>query len=134
MSAEHIAGIVATVEAAGLTIYDTNVPTLPNFPYLLLSAPDFDRIALSLDDIPRDIDSYFQLTAVGSTVNECRRIQDSARVALDRKAPAVTGYVTHTKRTSPGKVYPDTSITLPQTDSNPFLAPDQWRYTATPTA
>ncbi|WP_062077685.1 hypothetical protein [Demequina globuliformis] len=134
MTQAHIDGILALLTDAGITAYDTEAEESPSFPYVVVAAPSFTRIAASIDDVPRDFhEPSVKVTGAGTGREQARWVQEKAYAALDRKSPIVTGYRTDIRRTATGILAADREVTLPGS-GHPIYATDTYLYRATPTA
>ena len=95
--------------------------------YLILSAPTLRTVAESLDDVPRDIRDYVRVTTVDPSARGARLVQETVRPALDRKHPAVTGYVTDLRHSTADVFANDTDG-----PTDLYYAVDTYLYQATP--
>lgn len=129
----HLDALLA-LAPAGVTVYDTTVPSPANYPYLLLGAPEFPELRLELDGAARPVGGAFTVTAVGVTSEQVREALRRSRGAFDRARPDVDGFDAWV-RLDPHATSPltaDLSIKLPTT-GHPIYAVDRYRYDATPT-
>lgn len=145
MSRAHLAAIAALVPA-GIDRYDTSADrpdynptnwastwnatqkaawTLPDR-YVVLTAPNMRRQALTLDDVPRDVRDYLRVTAVGVTASQARWVQEQIFAAFDRKKVTLTGFGGTLRHSTADVFAKDDSIT-------PFryYAVDTYKYRAT---
>lgn len=126
----HLTAVMALTPAA-ITAYDTDVTESPSYPYALFTAPEFMSRSDVMSDDLADVSDYFQVTAVGETVEQARWCQAQMRAALDDAAPTVTGFSARVKHSTAGIFTVDRDVTLDD-NSHPAYAVDTYRYDATP--
>lgn len=145
----HVAGIAALIPS-GIDVYKTqaNRPdynpadwsatwsdaqkaawTLPDR-YVIITAPTFMVKAIDITDARSEVSSYFQVTAVGLTDEQCGWVHEKVRAVLDPKGggrPTVTGYIAWTQLSATGITAVDKDV-----DPHRVYAVDSYRYQATP--
>ena len=128
-----IAAVKAALQAAGLTVFDTQVPGSPAFPYVLLWSTSGRMTSVALSDEQTVLADQLGVTSVGLTGDSVRltarrvrsvlngwtpgvlgdrnvdpmRLDDSRPLAVDRDAPVV------------GAVHPITGVDLYRISSTP---------------
>lgn len=116
---------------SGIVAHDTDVTESPTYPYALFTAPEFPEESDVMSDAVSDVRGFFQVTAVGETVEQARWCQAKMRAALDKAVPTVTGFSARIKFSAPGVFTVDRDITLDDL-SHPAYSVDTYRYDATP--
>lgn len=129
----HIAALMATITAAGVTPYDTDVPAGATLPRAILSASDPLRDRTTMAD-SGDVRGYFHVKVAGATAASVRVIQAKIRTALDGTVTHPDGFRAETYLTA-AQAPPatDNGSLLPETSTRVIAATDLFLYVATPT-
>ena len=93
----HADGLIAHLEAAGLTVFDADGPQTPHddVPYCVVRT-DNGRTSGALGDRYRDLRVLAYVTSVGETREQAQGVADQVRAAfLTDTAPTITGRVAH---------------------------------------
>jgi hypothetical protein len=128
MGAEHIAALLALIQAAGVTVYDGAVPDRPTLPYAVLYADLGTHTAQSLANDPDWTDLRFQVTSVGVLPASARIVAEKSLGALLGVRPTVPG-----RRCGP--IRHDSSQPIQRDDDQQpplFYATDQFTVSSVP--
>lgn len=130
MIREHYAAVRALIPGT-VNVYAWNVPDSPAYPYVVIwgslgsdtsGGPDGE----SLDDVPDVLTLNVRATYAGLTGDSMLIVARNVRAALNRQAPAVTGWAPSKLRLTPlTDAQTDTSVTIPGA-GNPVFAVDEY--------
>lgn len=93
VSREHKDAWVALLEAAGLTVYQADVPETPVTPYVIVYPDQGRRTRPKFLPVSSRLTQTVQVTAVGADLDEAHWAADKASAALVDVVPAVIGRV-----------------------------------------
>lgn len=129
---EHVAAVVALLEATGRKVYVGEVEDAPTYPYYLVwTSPGSERTeSLQADD--DFLDDSIRVTSVGMTTESVFSLTNVARNALRRVAPAVTGWHTEPLRLDPNPppITVDYDVVIPGTKRHAQYGVDEYLVVA----
>ena len=113
-------------------VFEQRVPSI-TYPYVLLWSSAGRLLSDEVCGTPDDLNDLIGVTTVAADAMGCLTAVGKVREALIGKAPAVAGR--HTQRLrlfASEQIRPDESVRLPDTNTYPVYAVDQYRLISEP--
>lgn len=127
----HAAAVVGLLEAAGLTVYDADVPSAPSLPFVAVYAGSGLLVPQSLTFRSVRRDFGFQTTCVGASAKSAQWVVEHVEAALVNVTPTVEGrtcWPIRQEASQPVRRDGD----LPGTTEARFYATVQWSFSSAP--
>ena len=121
---------VAGLIPDSVKVYLVNVPSRPEYPYVVLWGDLGEETSEALADVPNEMHIRFRITYVGLTLDQVAWVVSRVRPALNRVKPYVPGWLPGKLRQSPlADIQADTSIKL-EGGAHPLFAVDEFALSA----